>query len=148
MQIRRNLRSNKTFFQLIPARLLCSLPFIMVLMFSACTQHKIETLDSATGILPVADNTHLPDVIKTLLAQSDKQFSNNDLTGSLATLERALRINPKYAEVWSRMAVIYLKQGKYEQARQHAKRSNSVIKNNTELKAFNHKIINVPTQEN
>jgi len=120
----------------------------MVLMFSACTQHKIETLDSATGILPVADNTHLPDVIKTLLAQSDKQFSNNDLTGSLATLERALRINPKYAEVWSRMAVIYLKQGKYEQARQHAKRSNSVIKNNTELKAFNHKIINVPTQEN
>jgi len=147
MQIRWNLRSNKTVFQLIQARLLWSLPFIMALMFTACTQPKIETVDTTASILPVADNINLPDVIKALLAQSDSQFSNNNLSGSLATLERALRINPKYAEVWSRMALIYLKQGKYEQARQHAKRSNSVIKNNIELKAFNNKIINVPTQE-
>ena len=97
--------------------------------------------------MPVADSAQLPDVIKSLISQSDKQYLNNDFAGALATLERAVRINPRYAEVWSRMAQVYLKQGKLEQARQHAKRSNSVIKNNDSLRKFNNKIIRPGSSE-
>jgi len=116
--------------------------FIMVLlMFTGCTQLKPASVNSVNSILPVTDNVNLPDVIKTLLTKSDTQYFNDNFTGSLATLERAVRINPRHAEVWSRMAQVYLKLGNEEQAIQHAKRSNSVIKNNTQLKAFNNKII-------
>ncbi|VAW57839.1 hypothetical protein MNBD_GAMMA07-440, partial [hydrothermal vent metagenome] len=48
---------------------------------------------------------------------------------------------------WSRMAQVYLDQGKLEQAKQHAKRSNSVIKNNVQFKSFNNHIINLPSAD-
>ena len=119
-----------------------------LLWLSGCTQYlpSSETT-TTTSILPVSDSRHLPDVIKALLKQSDTQYLNNDFTGSLATLERAIRINPRHAEVWSRMAQVYLKQGEFEQAREHAKRSNSVIKDNALLREFNNKIISSPLQD-
>jgi len=114
--------------------------FLSVFLLTACAPQSV--IDKpATGVLPIADNPQLPDVIKSLISQSDSQYINNDFAGALATLERAVRINPRYAEVWSRMAQVYLKQGKLEQARQHAKRSNSVIKNNDSLREFNNQII-------
>jgi len=118
------------------------LVFLFVLLvFTGCAQLKPATVKSTESILPIADSVKLPDVIKTLLAKSDTQYFDDNFTGSLATLERAVRINPRHAEVWSRMAQVYLKLGNEEQAIQHAKRSNSVIKNNIRLKEFNNEII-------
>ena len=141
MQVSRIHRTYQTFIQLRPNNLI----LILLLQFStlwltACAPQMISQ-QSETGILPVADNAQLPDVMKSLISQSDNQYLNNDFSGALATLERAVRINPRYAEVWSRMAQIYLTQGKVEQARQHAKRSNSVIKDNNQLRDFNNSII-------
>jgi len=106
-----------------------------------CAQPKLDTAEVTNSVLPVVDSRDLPEVIQLLIQQSDQQYLNQNLAGSLATLERAVRINPRHAEVWSRMAQIYLKQGNVEQAIQHAKRSNSVLKNNASLKAFNENII-------
>jgi len=114
---------------------------LLLLMFTGCTQLKPASVKPAESILPITDSVNLPDVIKTLLTKSDAQYFNDNFAGSLATLERAVRINPRHAEVWSRMAQVHLKLGNEEQAIQHAKRSNSVIKNNIQLKAFNNKII-------
>jgi len=141
MQISRNHRTDKTFFQL-NLNVYLSVFFILVSsLLSGCTQPKLDAVNATNSVLPVADSRNLPEVIQSLIQQSDQQYLNKDLSGSLATLERAVRINPRYAEVWSRMAQIYLQQGKVEQAKQHAKRSNSVIKNNAQLKAFNDNII-------
>ena len=140
MQVSRNHRTNKTFFQIESLFKLATLS-ILFLWLAGCAQTKPGDVDSAKSVLPVADSRHLPDVIKTLIKQSDEQYLNHNLPGSLATLERAVRINPRHAEVWSRMAQVYLKQGNLEQAKQHAKRSNSVLKNNAQLKAFNDGII-------
>lgn len=141
MQVSRNYRTNKTFLQLITNNLIFILwlPLLVLLLTACAPQQWIEK--PSGGVLPVADNAQLPDVIKSLISQSDNQYLNNEFTGALATLERALRINPRYAEVWSRMAQIYLKQGKVQQAQQHAKRSNSVIKDNRSLREFNNAII-------
>lgn len=113
----------------------------------SCTQLKPNVKNTTNTILPVADSRDLPDVIQSLIQQSDLQYSNQNLAGALATLERAVHINPRHAEVWSRMAKIYLQQGKVEQAKQHAKRSNSVIKNNPPLKKFNDNIITPNSME-
>ncbi|MCW8934192.1 MAG: tetratricopeptide repeat protein [Gammaproteobacteria bacterium] len=111
-----------------------------MLWLTACAP-QIITEPPVAGILPVADNVQLPEVIKSLISQSDKLYLNNDYVGAVSTLERAVRINPRYAEVWSRMAQVYLTQGNLEQAKQHAKRSNSVVKDNSKLREFNNKII-------
>ena len=139
MQISWIYRTNQTLLQL-KSILLFLLLLGALLCLSGCSPIS-TTVQSENSILPVSDSANLPEVIKSLLSQSDALYLQNDLSGALVTLERAIRINPRYAEVWSRMAQIYLKQGHYEQARQHAKRSNSVIKNNTQLNDFNNKII-------
>jgi len=146
MPVSRNHRTDKTFFQLESLFKLASV-FVLLLWLTGCAQTKLGEVDSVESILPVADSHNLPDVIKTLIKQSDEQYLNLNLPGSLATLERAVRINPRQAEVWSRMAQVYLKQGNLEQAKQHAKRSNSVLKNNTQLKAFNDRIIAATSAE-
>ena len=139
MQISWIYRTNQTFFQL-RSILLFLLLQTTLLYLSGCSPRS-TIVESENSILPVSDSANLPDVIKSLLSQADTLYLKSDLPGALVTLERAIRINPRYAEVWSRMAQVYFKQGHYEQARQHAKRSNSVIKNNTLLNDFNNKII-------
>jgi len=146
MPVSRNHRTDKTFFQLESFFKLASV-FVLLLWLTGCAQTKLGEVDSVESILPVADSHNLPDVIKTLIKQSDEQYLNLNLPGSLATLERAVRINPRHAEVWSRMAQVYLKQGNLEQAKQLAKRSNSVLKNNAQLKAFNDRIIATTSAE-
>ena len=141
MQVSRNYRSNKAFIQLRPVSLGLILCLQISFLWLAGCSPKTDSIKQVDSILPTVDAATLPDAIKSLLAQSDTQYFNNNLTGSLATLERALRINPRYAEVWSRMAQVYLKQGKVEQAIQHAKRSNSVITGNVPLREFNDQII-------
>ncbi len=141
MQISGNYRANQAFLQIkLTAKYV--LVFILLLGVLSCSQSTFKSVDSVSRILPVADSPDLPAVIQSLISQSDEQYQNHNFSGSLATLERAVRINPRYAEVWSRMAQIYLKLGNLDQAKQHAKRSNSVIKNNLQLKMFNDKIIN------
>lgn len=149
MQIRWITQSNKELFQLTGEHLANRLQFIntgllilMIGLLASCAQLKTGPYGSShDGVLPVADNRHMPPVIKGLLDQADQQFLQGEYDGSLATLERALRIKPRYPETWSRMAQVYLYQGKFPQTRQHAERSNSYIKDNDDLKYFNEKLI-------
>jgi len=146
MQVSWNYRTDKTFLQ-IKQGLCLSVVFLIVFGLFGCAQSKLNTVVSNNSILPIADSSDLPTVIKSLLKQSDEQYLNQNLTGALATLERAVRINPRHGEVWSRMAKIYFQQGNLEQAKQHAKRSNSVLKKHSPLKDFNDRIIAPPSAE-
>ena len=148
MQVSRNYRSNQTFLRLTHRFALCFILFGGLFFISACGQLPESVApDTAKSILPVADSAELPEVIRSLVKQSDKEYLNNNLAASLATLERAVRINPRYPEVWSRMAKVLAQQGNMEQAMQYAKRSNSVLKNNLQLNSFNQKIIDMYVQE-
>ncbi len=138
MQIRRIIISNQAFIRLIR---FCSFFIVSLFLLSSCATPKPDTPEKPFSILPVTDSRQLPGVIVELLRQADTQYQQENFSSSLATLERAVRINPRYPEVWSRMAQVYLQQGKIEQARQHAKRSNSYIKNNALLQEFNNNLI-------
>jgi len=143
MQIRWYHRTNKTLLQVAAGLRPIRLFPLSLLLLSGCVQLNLGHSPDHPGVLPVADSRQLPRVITDLIQQADQQFLQGDYNESLATLERAIRIKPRYPEVWSRMAQVYLHQGKFPQTRQHAERSNSYIKNNQDLMYFNNKLIHM-----
>ena len=142
MYHRRFIQSVQTFFQLV------GIVFILgfFLLTSSCSVStgisSSDLLIDKVSILPVADSPQLPAVIKRLMNLADEQYYQSKISDSIVTLERAIRIKPRYPEIWSRMAVVYAHLGKMTQAKQYAVRSNSYIKNNHLLKAFNDDLIN------
>jgi len=142
MYYRRFYQSAQTLIQLV----LSSSILGLFLFTSSCTigpdiGSKDELIEHVS-ILPVPDSPELPAVIKRLMNLADQQFHLSKTADSIVTLERAIRIKPRYPEIWSRMAAVYAHLGKLSEAKQYAERSNSYIKNNRPLKSFNDDLIN------
>ena len=69
-----------------------------------------------------------PPVVAKLLRQSEEASAQQQWPKAETYLQRALRISPKNALLWSRMAETKLKQGKNIQAIQFANKSNAITK--------------------
>ena len=65
----------------------------------------------------------------------------NRLGSAAATLERALRIEPRNPRLWHELAKVRLKQGDYAQAESTAQRSNAWAGSDADLRAANQRII-------
>lgn len=63
------------------------------------------------------------------------------LASAAASLERALRIAPRDARLWNRLAGVRLQQGEYRQAESLAARSNVWAGDDTVLRAENWRLI-------
>jgi cytochrome c-type biogenesis protein CcmH/NrfG len=63
------------------------------------------------------------------------------LSNAAATLERALRIEPRNPRLWRELALVRLKQGEYIQAESVAARSNSWAGSDNTLRAENWRLI-------
>jgi Tfp pilus assembly protein PilF len=63
------------------------------------------------------------------------------LANAAASLERALRIEPRNARLWQELARVRLKQGEYAQAESVAARSNSWAGSDNRLRAENWRLI-------
>lgn len=63
------------------------------------------------------------------------------LANAAASLERALRIEPRNPRLWNELAQVRLRQGQYAQAQSLAARSNSWAGNDSALRADNARII-------
>ena len=63
------------------------------------------------------------------------------LTNAAASLERALRIEPRNPRLWQELARVRLKQGDYAQAESTAARSNSWAGSDNALRAENWRLI-------
>ncbi len=137
-----SLRSNQTILQLALISSVLASVFI-----AGCSNIPLpadsdqDAPVASASILPVADSKELPAVILNLMTLADQQYFDNRVDDAIATLERAIRIRPRYPEIWSRMAYIYIQQGKLDQAFQYAQRSNSYINLNPRLKSFNDELI-------
>jgi hypothetical protein len=89
---------------------------------------------------PAAVSTSLPPAADTLARQAEQQRQSGDYVGAAATLERALRIAPREAYLWNRLARVRLEQGLPAQAQNFASRSNSLSSDAT-LKQDNWQVI-------
>ena len=114
-------------------RRLCGLIIVSSLL-SACTVPITGVPESSGGHeLPVSKPTPespQPDInkeehtagLQNLLSRADRQVTEGDLTGSLATLERALRIAPQSSAIYLRMASIYQQLGQLDYSTSTAQR--------------------------
>lgn len=97
-------------------------------------------LASCKAILPpppMSENSAVMGLITTARADTDAgQFPN-----AIASLERALRIEPKNPRLWQEFARVRMKQGDYAQAENLAARSNSWAGSDNDLRAENWRLI-------
>lgn len=76
-----------------------------------------------------------------LVERADRQYQTRDLDAAAASLERALRIEPRNAQLWHRLAAVRLDQGLHDQAIQMAAKSNSLAGTDRGLQARNWQLI-------
>lgn len=76
-----------------------------------------------------------------LLSSANKQQRGGDVAGAAATLERALRIEPRNARLWHQLAVLRFEQQNYRMAADLADKSNSLAPNDAELTRANWRLI-------
>ena len=67
-----------------------------------------------------------PKAVLSLIARSQQQVKQADLNGAKTSLERALRITPRYPDSYYYLAKVNYLQGQYIQARSMAKKSLSL----------------------
>ena len=80
-------------------------------------------------------------VVVGLLQQADRLAANGQLDRAAASVERGLRIAPKDASLWQKLARIRLEQGKYRQAESMAKKSIALARGRPGMIADNWKIV-------
>ena len=84
------------------------------------------------GLAPAANS---------LARQAEQQRQTGDYAGAAATLERSLRIAPREAYLWNRLARVRMEQGLAAQAGQLAARSNDYAGGESTVKKDNWRII-------
>ena len=104
--------------------------------------------DSATDMEPLSkpptysnETTSTSRTVLALLDQATKMEQSGNPEKAAATLERALRIEPKNARLWHRLAVIRYQQGQYTQAESLAAKSSTLAQDDWELKQKNAELI-------
>ena len=76
-----------------------------------------------------------------LMDSARKDASSGKLGSAAASLERALRIEPRNPRLWHELAVIRLRQADYTQAENLAARSNTYAGADADLRAANQRVI-------
>jgi predicted Zn-dependent protease len=96
--------------------------------------------DSAPAPAPPAARTESA-AIAGLLDGARADAASGRLANAAASLERALRIEPRNPRLWQELARVRLKQGEYAQAESTAARSNSWAGGDSTLRAENWRLI-------
>jgi Tfp pilus assembly protein PilF len=86
---------------------------------------------------PAKENIAVAGLMETARADA----ASGNLAGAAASIERALRIEPRNARLWHELARMRLKQGQYAQAENVAARSNSWAGDDRALRAENWRLI-------
>lgn len=76
-----------------------------------------------------------------LLQQADDLMAESNFKMSADKLERLVRIEPRFAQAWSRLAWMALEDGDAKRSQQLAQRSNSYSRDNDNLKLLNWQFI-------
>jgi tetratricopeptide repeat protein len=97
--------------------------------------------DSVPG--PVAALPAVPanSAVASLVTSARADAAAGRLTNAAASLERALRIEPRNPRLWQELARVRLKQGDYVQAESTAARSNSWAGGDSRLRSENWRLI-------
>lgn len=116
--------------------------FLLALLVSGCASVETPAPVSEPEAPPAA--THPPPAniaVAGLMDTARADVAANRLGSAAATLERALRIEPRNPRLWHELALVRLKQGDYAQAESTAQRSNAWAGADSDLRSANQRII-------
>ena len=82
-----------------------------------------------------------PPAVVALLDKAEQQANAGELEPAAASLERAIRIDPRNPALWYHLATVRLSQGEASQAEQLAVKSNSLAAGNRAQQARNWRLI-------
>ena len=112
---------------------------VLSLLLSACastiqTENKIPMMD-------ISSEQDTSRATSSLLAKVDIQEAAQNWERAAALLERALRIEPRNANLWHRLAQIRLQQGQHLLAENLAQKSSALARDNAQLQEKNTRLI-------
>jgi hypothetical protein len=90
---------------------------------------------------PPAVTRPQPPAVVALLDTAERQANSGDLEAAAASLERAIRIDPRNPVLWYHLATVRLSQGDAQAAEQLATKSNSLASGNTVQQVRNWQLI-------
>ncbi len=118
---------------------------IPLISLAACTSMRgPDGASDGPGMSGTADPSVQPSSNPAVIALLDKaraDASAGQSPNATATLERALRIEPRNPVLWQELAMVKLENGDYAQAENFAARSNTWAGANKRLQAKNWRII-------
>lgn len=94
-----------------------------------------------TPMMDISSEQDTSRATSSLLAKVDTQEEAQNWERAAALLERALRIEPRSAQLWHRLAQIRLQQGQYHLAASLAQKSNSLAGDDVQLKEKNIRLL-------
>lgn len=112
--------------------LVSTLGFIILLLSACAGSPTTEKKDLKLG---TEQDTRR--ATTSLLAKADTQEKAKHWEQAAALLERALRIDPRNANLWHRLASVRLQQGQYRLAESLAQKSNALAPDDVELQQKN-----------
>lgn len=111
-------------------RIRCYTLILITLIATGCSTAPMQPSELNSG--PAAQ----------LISQADMMQQMGDYNNAIALVERAVRIDPRNAYAWHRLANLNLLNSKLDKAEQFALRSNQFAAGNKELLEANQNIIN------
>ena len=117
---------------------------LFVFLLTGCASAPAPSPTPAPSPVPEAPIKPAPQenvAVAGLLQSARSDSAAGRLTNAAATLERALRIEPRNPRLWQELARVRLKQADYAQAENVASRSNSFAGADNALRAENWRLI-------
>ena len=115
--------------------------FVLLILISGCAapgpEQPAEPEAPPAISTPPSENV----AVASLMDNARADVAANKLGSAAATLERALRIEPRNPRLWHELARVRLRQGQFAQAESVAARSNSWAGDDRGLRAENWRLI-------
>ena len=110
---------------------------VLSLLLSACASSP----QPETPMMDIKSEQDTRRATSSLLAKVDIQEAAQNWERAAALLERALRIEPRNAQLWHRLAQVRLQQGQYHLAESLAQKSNALARDDVQLREKNIRLL-------
>jgi Tfp pilus assembly protein PilF len=123
--------------------LLTALSVLWAILLASCAapEQKPESTPEAPPVVTAPPAQRESVAVAGLMDSARASAASGDLSAAAASLERALRIEPRNPRLWHELARVRLKQGQHAQAESVAARSNSWAGEDKALRAENWRLI-------
>lgn len=115
--------------------------FLLALLASGCATQSPAPVGEPSSPAPAPAAKQETIAVAGLMDSARADVAAGRLANAAASLERALRIEPRNPRLWQELARVRLKQGQFAQAESTALRSNSWAGSDSALRAENERII-------